>query len=198
MTRIERIAKLRTIDICVANITYTYDIGLMFDVLSSEGVASEQGCNFSQWPCFKLNISEETKVLISRLKKGEEISDDELLSNKIFREICTFHGYHETFVVGDKILVECLKQIREGSKHINFTSEYFYAYITLDDWNIQVHFFSNYKDLKSYFKEDCGHLSCYTWDEMSDEELEEWYHVAEENDWEGLPFMVINEEEKVL
>ena len=46
--------------------------------------------------------------------------------------------------------------------------------------------------------EECSHLSCYTWDEMSDEELEEWYHVAEENDWEGLPYMEINEEETVL
>lgn len=197
MTRVEQIAKLRLIDICIANITYTYDIGLMFDVLSSEGVASEQGYNFGQWPCFKLNVSEETKVLISRLKKGEEISDEELLSNKIFHEICTYHGYQKAFVVGDKVLAECLKLIREGSKFIYFTSEYFYAYVTLDDWNIQVHFFSNYKDLKSFFKESCGHLSYYTWDEMSDEELEGWYYVAEGNDWEGLPYMEINEEKMV-
>lgn len=33
MTRVEQIAKLRLIDICIANITYTYDTGLMFDVI---------------------------------------------------------------------------------------------------------------------------------------------------------------------
>ena len=26
---------------------------------------------------------------------------------------------------------------------------------------------------------------------MSDAELEEWYHVAEENNWEGLPYMEV-------
>ena len=191
MTRSEIILALSKINLFVANITYTYDIGLMFDVLSSDGVASEQGYNFSQWPCLKLNISEKTKVLISRLNKGEEISDEDLLGNEIFREICTFHGYHESFIVGDKVLEECLKLIREGCKHIDLTSEHFYAYVTLDEWNIQVHFFSDYKDLKSFFMEECSHLSCYTWDEMSDAELEEWYHVAEENNWEGLPYMEV-------
>ena len=57
MTREVILEKLSNINICVTNITYTYDIGLMFDVLSSEGVASEQGYNFSQWPCFKFPIT---------------------------------------------------------------------------------------------------------------------------------------------
>ena len=193
MTRKELVAKLRTIDICVSNITYTYDIGLMFDVLSSKGASSEQGYNYSQWPCFRLNASEETKVLISRLKEDEEINDDELLSNVFVREICTCHGYHESFLVGGKVLAECLKLIREGSKQIDCSSEYFYAYITLNDWNIQVHFFSNYKDLETFFKDECSHLSCRTWDEMSDEELEGWYHIAEENDWGGVPYIEISD-----
>ena len=33
----------------------------------------------------------------------------------------------------------------------------------------------------------------YTLAELNDEELEGWYKVAEENDWDGIPYMEISD-----
>ena len=65
MERKEMLSKLSSMKVCVANVTYTYDIGIMFDLLSSEGVSSEEGYNINQWPCFKINMTEQTRVLFS-------------------------------------------------------------------------------------------------------------------------------------
>ena len=57
------LSKLSSMKVYVANVTYTYDIGIMFDLLSSEGVSSEEGYNINQWPCFKINMTEQTREL---------------------------------------------------------------------------------------------------------------------------------------
>jgi len=192
MARGEILAKLSSINFCVANITYTYDIGLMFDVLSSVGVASEQGYNFSQWPCFKFPVTNEVRSLIHRIKDGEEIDKDELLNNSVFREICTVHVYNESFIVCDDTLAKCTKQIHNEVKVLDDTLNSFYAYVSLEDWSVSIKFFSTYNDMANYFKDECCHLSFIPWIEMNDEELEGWYQVAEKNDWDGVPYMEIN------
>ena len=193
MTRSEIISKLSKITLCVANITYTYDIGLFFDVLTSEGAASEQGYNFSQWPCFKFSITDNFKNIVRRIKNGEEIDGDELLNNSIIKEICTIHGYNDSFVVCDETLSACIEAIREEAKAIDDTLDSFYTCARIENWEVKVKFFSAYEDLILFFKEECSHLVLTGWNEMSDEELEEWYNAAEENGWEGVPYMEMND-----
>jgi hypothetical protein len=192
MSREEILEKLSNINICVANITYTYDIGLMFDVLSSVGIASEQGYNFSQWPCFKFPITNDFRNLIHRIKDGKEIDDNELLSNSVFKEICTVHGYNDSFMVCDTTLTKCIRLIQEEAKVLDDTLNSFYAYVSIENWSVNLKFFSTYKDLVNYFKDECGYLSFIPWEEMNDDELEGWYQVAEENDWDGVPYMEIS------
>ena len=194
MTREELLAKLSNINICVANNTYTYDIGLMFDMLTSDGAASEQGYNFSQWPCFKFSITDDFKNIVRSIKNGEEIDGDELLNNSIIKEICTIHGYNDSFVVCDETLSACIKAIIEEAKAIDDTLDSFYTYASIENWAIKVKFFSAYEDMVLFFKNECGYLDFTCWNEMSDEELEEWYNVAEENGWDGVPYMEINDD----
>lgn len=196
MTREEMISKLSGIKVCAANITYTYDVGLFFDVLSSEGVLSTQGYNYSQWPCFKYFISDDFKTLVRRIKNGEDIDDNELLHNKIIKEICTIHEYGVSFVVCDETLAAFIKTIREEIKTIDDTQNSFYAYVSIENWDVKVKFFSAYEDMVLFFEDECSHLALTGWNEMSDEELEEWYNVAEENGWDGVPYMEINDEGK--
>ncbi len=193
MTRSEIITELSKIHLCVANITYTYDIGLVFDVLTSDGAASEQGYNYSQWPCFKYSITDDFKNIIRRIKNDEIIDDNELLNNSIIKEICTIHGYNDSFVVCDETLVACIKAIRGEIKAIDDTLVSFYAYVSLENWNVKVKFFSTYKGITLFFKNECCHLDFTCWNEMSNEELEEWYNVAEENGFEGVPYMEIDD-----
>ena len=192
MSREEILEKLSNINICVANITYTYDIGLMFGVLSSVGIASEQGYNFSQWPCFKFPITNDFRNLIHRIKDGKEIDDNELLSNSVFKEICTVHGHNDSFMVCDTTLTKCTRLIQEEAKVLDDTLNSFYAYVSIENWSVNLKFFSTYKDLVNYFKDECGYLSFIPWAEMNDDELEGWYQVAEENDWDGVPYMEIS------
>ena len=192
MTREEILAKLSNINICVANITYTYDIGLMFDVLSSDGVAYEQGYNFSQWPCFKFSNTKDFKKIVRRIMNDEKIDGDELLNNSIIKEVCTIHGYNDSFVVCDETLSACIKAIKEEAKAIDDTLDSFYTYASIENWEVKVKFFSAYEDMVLFFKDECSHLSFTDWNDMSDEELEEWYNEAEENGWDGVPYMEIN------
>jgi len=194
MTRSEIISKLSKITLCVANITYTYDIGLMFDVLTSDGAASEQGYNFSQWPCFKFSITDDFKNIVRRITNNEEIDGDELLNNSIIKEICTIHGYNDPFVVCDETLSACIKAIIEEAKTFDDTLDSFYTYASIEDWDVKVKFFSAYEDMVLFFKDECSHLSFTDWNDMSDEELEEWYNEAEENGWDGVPYMEINDD----
>lgn len=195
MTRDEMISKLHTISACVANITYTYDIGLVFDLLCSRGVCSETGCNIGQWPCFKLIISEETKQIVSRVKKGENVTDEELLENKVIKELCTFHSYSDSWLVEGESLARCISQIRDGLKSVCGIQDSYYAYVTLEDWNVCVAFFTTYSEMKNYFyKKWFDEDNCIAWKDMSDDEPEAWYNVAEENDWDSVPYMEINDE----
>ena len=193
MIRTEIISKLSKVTLCVANITYTYDIGLLFDVLTSKGAASEQGYNFSQWPCFKFSITDDFRNIIRRIKNGEKTDDNELLNNSIIKEICTIHGYNDSFVVCDETLAACIKAIREEIKVIDDTLDSFYVYASIENWAVKLKLFSAYEDLVLFFKGECSHLALTGWNEMSDDELEEWYNVAEENGWEGVPYMEMNE-----
>lgn len=191
MNREELISKLSSIKVCVANITYTYDVCLFFDVLSGEGVHSEQGYNIGQWPCFKLNIPEDTSHLISRLKRGEVMTVDELLENNTIRELCTYHSYANSWLVEGDTLIKCISQVKEGLKEIEGIPNSLYAYVSLDDWNVCEAFFLTYKELQDYFLQKWNY-DCKPWKDISDEELKEWYQIAEENGWEGIPYMEIN------
>ena len=192
MTRVEMISKLSGIKACAANITYTYDIGLFFDVLCSGGVHSEQGYNIGQWPCFKLHISEETNRLISRLKEEEFIADDELLENSTIRELCTYHSYTNSWLVDGDTLAKSVSQIKDALKEIENRQDTLYAYVSLDDWNVCVAFFLTYEELQDFFM-DKWSFDCRPWEDMSDEELEEWYQMAMDNDWDGIPYLELGE-----
>lgn len=186
------INKLSTIDICVANITYTYDIGLMFDVLSSEGVSSEEGYNIGQWPCFKLTLSNKTKEIIYQLKNGQKIEDKCLLENKLFRELCTYHSYNGNYLVDDETLATCLDYIKTGLKEIDDQLASIYAYVSLEDWDFCLSFFPTYSEMVEFFYERWNGY-CRNWEEMNNEEIEKWYNIAEENKWGGVPYMEVNE-----
>ena len=69
MTMEDKKTKLLKVKICVVGITYTYDIGLFFSVITKDGVYFEEGYNLSMWPCIKLSINDEVRDLKKRIIK---------------------------------------------------------------------------------------------------------------------------------
>ena len=192
MERKEILSKLSRMKVCVANVTYTYDIGIMFDLLSSEGVSSEEGYNINQWPCFKVNMSEQTRDLFSLLKKGEQLDKNELLKNNVIKQLCTYHSYQESDLVNDELIDMCLDYIRKEVKNVDCTKEFIYVFVCFDYIEC-LKLFSTYSEMEAFFFEQFNSF-CRSWEEMDDEELENWYKTAEENDWEGVPLMEIKDE----
>lgn len=93
MTREEKIAKLKGIKQCIVQIVDTYDMGLQVDFLNAKGAQQSFG-NIGQWPCMKLNVSDELRTLQQRLAAGEALTDEELLAEKSCAELCKYHSLY--------------------------------------------------------------------------------------------------------
>lgn len=187
MTREEIIAKLSTIKVCVVNITYTYDIGLLFQVLTKRGVYTEDGYNVGMWPCVKLNINNDVRDLHNRLNGGESFSDDQLIEYDFIKELCTFRDIHGYSIVGGKTLQLALSEIRKQLSVLDCSGDYVYAYISLYEWDIDVSLFPSYEKLQEYFIGKWSDLVD-EWEYMEDKELEQWYEEAANEDWDCLPY----------
>lgn len=193
MTREEIKAKLQTIKICVVNITYTYDIGLFFNVITKDGVHSEEGYNLSMWPCIKLSINDEVRDLQKRIIDGEQFSNEQLMSYRFCKELCTFRGYNESFVFSEGLLNPALEAIKQQLSKLDCSGEYAFAFVDPEQTRIEITLFSTYEKLQDYCIEKWSDW-IRSWDDMNDEELEKWYYMAEGEDWECLPYVDVSQD----
>lgn len=193
MTREERKAKLLAIKICVVNITYTYDVGLFFNVITKDGVHFEEGYNLSMWPCIKLSINNEVRDLQKRIIDGEQFSKEQLMSYSFCKELCTFRGYNESFVFSEEILKCALEAILQQLPKLDCSGDYAYAFVDPEQTRVEITLFSTYEKLQDYCLEKWSDR-IWSWDDMNNEELEEWYKLAEYEDWESLPYVDVSRE----
>ncbi len=75
MKRKEQLEKLHLINLCVANLTVTCDMGLEFTTMTSQGVSTQMG-NIGQWPCFKVHIDDGVSDIIKRLGNGDNVGNE--------------------------------------------------------------------------------------------------------------------------
>lgn len=193
MTREELIAKLSTIRICVVDITYTYDIGLTFNIMTPKGVISEDGYNVGMWPCLKLPITDKTRELQAKLINGDHISDSQMLEYQFCKDICTFRGIFEEHVVGGEALEKALMLIRNQLPHIDCRKDTCFAYVSLYDWNTVIVLSSTYDEFYDVFLKQWEY-DYYSWEEMDDDQLEVWYAAAESENWDCLPYTDLTKE----
>lgn len=105
MTRDDYLKKLSSIDkAIVCGLTLTYDMGFEFTVLTSEGSYTDLG-NFACWPCSEHKVTDALRDIQKRLQVGDNISDEDLLENEFFEDVCTYYNPIEgTWLVeGDKL-----------------------------------------------------------------------------------------------
>lgn len=197
MTREEKIAKLNSIHIVVTDIIATCDMGLEFTTMTAKGATTQMG-NVFQWPCFVFNNEEkQMQQVVEALRTGKDITNDEILKSLLGETLTTVcDPYNGESQISDEDLVsEILQMIRENLKGIQELGSRFYVYASLESWNLQIEFFTTEENLANFFAEVFGTAEV-SYESMSDEELDYYYELAEEENFYSLPFIEIGFPEK--
>lgn len=197
MTREEKKAKLNSIHIVVTDIIATCDMGLEFTTMTAKGVTTQMG-NVFQWPCFVFNNEEkQMQQVVEALRTGKDITNDEILKFLLGETLTTVcDPYNGEFQISDDDLVsEILQMIRDNLKGIQELGSRFYVYASLESWNLQIEFFTTEENLANFFAEVFGTAEV-SYESMSDEELDYYYELAEEENFYSLPFIEIGFPEK--
>ena len=197
MTREEKKAKLNSIHIVVTDIIATCDMGLEFTTMTAKGVTTQMG-NVFQWPCFVFNNEEkQMQQVVEALRTGKDITNDEILKSLLGETLTTVcDPYNGEFQISDDDLVsEILQMTRDNLKGIQELGSRFYVYASLESWNLQIEFFTTEENLANFFAEVFGTAEV-SYESMSDEELDYYYELAEEENFYSLPFIEIGFPEK--
>lgn len=192
MTREEKIAELSAIHIIVANPVVTYDMGMQFDVLTGVGAWTDLG-NVGQWPYMHFPISDGLRNLQKRLLR-EVVSDEDMMQDDICKELCMYHDmWSGSYQLESEALSEALAVIRKELAAINLDGKDLYVYADLEDGNRDIRLFASYEELCNSVLTDWED-SVRPYAEMSDEEIDHWYDVAEVNDWAGILYSDFTED----
>lgn len=193
----EYLKKLKAIKLCVANMIVTYDMGLQFDVITSEGATTNIG-NVGSWPCMEFQLTEGFKEIHAKICAGEKIENTEIENDSICREICTYHDMYN----GDRCLEgsqfeECIDSIKDGIAELELPHSTFYVYASLEAWDTEIKMFDTLEAMKDFFISSLG--ACVDdYGDMTLEQIKYWYDVAEENDWDSLPYLTFNTKDNEL
>lgn len=186
MTTEDRINKLATIKVIIANPTVTYDMGMQFDVLTAKGALTTMG-NVGQWPYMKFKISQDLKILQNKVANGTSISEEEVLENDTCRELCTYHDMlNGCFLLHGDMLSKCIRHICESISVLELSGEDLYVYAEIEGWNLDIRFYTSYEDMCKDALSDWEEF-VRPYSEMTNEEIESWYEIAKANDWNGIP-----------
>lgn len=192
MTREEKIAKLKTIRVVVTDIVATYDMGLEFTTMTSQGVTTQMG-NVGQWPCYVINNEhDQMRQLMEDVRNGKETSDDEILQSLLGQILTTYNDlYNGSVRITDNELVsEILAKVREKLNELKDIGDRLYVYATLESWNLQIEFFTTEEKLADFFVENWGTAE-ESYESMADEEINEYYVLAEDEGFYSLPYSEI-------
>ena len=196
MTREERIAKLSTIKVVMANIVATYDMGLQYDILTSRGVITDIG-NIEQWPYMKFKISQSLRDIQTSLRNGVALNDEQILEDDTCRELCSYHDMwgNSSQIEEDDLLLECVQCLRETLPNADLSGSDLFVYATVEEeCDINFCFYASYDDMC----DDALSVwidNVYPYSDMDDKEIESWFNVAEESNWYGIPYLSFCEQE---
>lgn len=185
MTREEMLTKLKNIKPTACSLVMTYDMGMQFEIMTSEGARTEIG-NYSDWPYWKFK----------RLS-SEEL---DILKTKIENKTLSVEDFSEPLLTLVKSIIDGVKDIdlsetfKELLKYpLSETEKDFYVFCDIENWNFEILFFGKLEEMEKDFVERFAVFN--SWEEMDNEELEEYCNLLDEES-EGIPFYNSKDEEK--
>ena len=196
MTREEKIEKLNTVSVLVTDLTVTFDMGLEFTTMTSKGVTTQMG-NIGQWPCFVFNMTKQIRNLLDKLHTGEEVSNELFLSTPLGATLTTHHDFYN----GDSHFYEnkasqILSILREKIQNVKNIGDRLYVYASPEEWNMKFGFFATMDELTDFFIKSWGSDE-ELYENMTDEEIDDYYIKAKEEDFFSLPYQAIGFEDEV-
>lgn len=196
MIREEKIEKLITVSVIVTDMTVTFDMGLEFTTMTAKGVTTQMG-NIGQWPCFVFNMTDQTRNLLDKLQTSEEVSDELVLSTSLGATLTTYHDFYN----GDSHFDEnkasqILSILREKIQNVKNIGDRLYVYASPEEWNMEFGFFATMDELTDFFIKIWGSDE-ELYENMTDEEIDDYYIKAEEEDFFSLPYQAIDFEDEV-
>lgn len=196
MTREEKIEKLNTVSVIVTDLTVTFDMGLEFTIMTAKGVTTQMG-NIGQWPCFVFNMINQTRSLLDKLQTSVEVSDELVLSTSLGATLTTYHDFYN----GDSHFDEnkasqILSILREKIQNVKNIGDRLYVYASPEEWNMKFGLFATMDELTDFFIKIWGSDE-ELYENMTDEEIDDYYIKAEEEDFFSLPYQVIDFEDEV-
>ena len=164
--------------------------------MTAKGVTTQMG-NIGQWPCFVFNMTNQIRSLLDKLQAGEEVSDELLLNTPLGATLITYHD----FINGDSHLHEnkasqILSILREKIQNVKNIGNRLYVYASPEDWNMEFGFFATKDELADFFIKIWGSDE-ELYENMTDEEIDDYYIKAEEEDFFSLPYQSIGFEDEV-
>lgn len=186
MNRDEIILKLKSIRFLITNLTLTYDMGMQFTILTSNG-ASENIGNYSDWPVSKYKVSDKIRHLLSKIGKGEKVGIKDICSAGLCLDLISEIRNDvdlQPYEKGSKIKsISCA--IINGLKEVSPNADSFYSYILNENWNTLIKFFCDYESLEDFMCMELGaDISLY--EDMTDDELQYYYNSAADENWQNL------------
>lgn len=176
MEREELLKKLKTIKPTIAELVYTYDMGLQFTFMDSTGMSVNIG-NFGDIPLWKFKrlTNEELNKIETSIKNNVFTKEELPEALKIFAE--DISKRYEDIDLSNIFL-------RLVDFPILNNNEFFYILCDTKSWHFEIQYFNTEEEIKSEFFKQLSIDS--NWDDLSDEELQNCYAVIEE-EGEGIP-----------
>ena len=179
--------------VCVAVPTIaTPDMGLQYDYITSEGAGSNLG-NMGSWPAHKLRgVSQKKWDTIRHSLREGSFKRKTLYNTDLYSfSKCLSEEYY-----GGQFKKISLNQMFQGLLKLpEKTPETIYCLFDLGDIGYEGHvpeFYANEEDFIFAFRDTyCSYVD--KWEDMSDEELEQWYSRTKD-DLNGFPYYTYTKE----
>lgn len=195
MTREEKIAKLKTIELMVADLTMTYDMGMQFSILTRNGATTTMG-DYEDWPISGFRVTDNLRKLHDDLLDKVGLSNEQILEEPLCRELYTLHG-GDVDEPSEDDQSKNIDTIIDELMSLDLDGDNVYVFASLAPWNFDIRLFDDYDSLVLYCL-DKWEYQVNPYDKMSDEEIDYWYDVAENNDWNTRVLPLYDKEQEGL
>ena len=186
MTREQMILELKAAGIRAVPTVMTYDMGMQYDYITSEGAGTSLG-GMGSWPLWKFNA-----IPKDRWQQIKQAIEDKTLTPELLE------GTGLDVMLSDIYIVESqtidYSDFLSGLADLGMpTSDYYCLYDTgmLFSETVKPLFYLDEKEAKAAFaKSFCYNIE--TWDNMDDDTVENWYERLTD-DLERMSYMEVDE-----
>lgn len=170
----ELIHELHKVKFCSVPTVGTFDMGLQYDFISSEGAGTGLG-NMLSWPAYKIRRIEDHKWQDIQSKiKDSSLQFEDLVNTDL-------SSLAEVFNDSVNIEYDSFADLFADLTHFpNHLSEDFYCLFDDVSWDCEPEFFASESEVQDRFKDKyCG--GQIAWENMGLDELEDWLSRSQDD-----------------